>query len=80
LLTIAADVDTAFELPPHDVGQSMIDLGLELRRIDMLAMVATDKHRIEPLRARQAPDVRRYDTVLAPFHELCPSMNPKSRG
>jgi hypothetical protein len=71
-LAIAADVDTTFELPPHDVGQGMIDLGLELRRIDMLAVVATDQHRIEPLRAWQAPDMRRDDTILAPFHALCP--------
>jgi hypothetical protein len=30
----------------------MIDLSRKLRRIDMLAVVATDQHRIEPLRAR----------------------------
>jgi len=70
LFTVAANFNSAFELPLYDVRKGAIELSHEFSLIDVPTVVSADKQCIEPLSARQTTDVCRDNVILTAFHWL----------
>ncbi len=68
LFAVVADVDPTIALQSDDGRRRLLDRSGELVGIDVLSARATRVKRDEPLRARQAPGVRRQESAVAPEH------------